>query len=65
VRCAAAQTADSVLVDFGLPGTWASDCARGAMMQVWRVVGADGFAPVNDGKYVVDDAPIQALSRCK
>jgi hypothetical protein len=37
----------------------------GAMMQVWRVVGADGFAPVNDGKYIVNDAVIPALNRCK
>ena len=125
-----AQTAESVLADFGLLGTWAADCSKppakdnihsryeakdgkvvnvhdagpafiedvytvrgakpagtdllairtvnkagketeitlrrtGAMMQVWRVVGADGFAPVIDGKYIVNDAPIQALSRCK
>jgi hypothetical protein len=127
---AAAQTAESVLVDFGLLGTWAADCGKppgkdnihsryevkdgavvnvhdagpafmedvytvrsarsagadllavktvsragketeitmrrtGAMMQVWRVVGADGFAPVSNGKYIVNDAPIRALTRCK
>lgn len=125
-----AQTAESVVADFGLMATWASDCAKppakdnihsrfevrdgqlvnihdagpdfveevytvraakpagvdllaiqttskarketeitfrrvGDKMQIWRVVGADGFAPVNDGKYIVNDAPIQALSRCK
>jgi hypothetical protein len=125
-----AQSAESVLADFGLLGTWATDCGKppgkdnihsryeakdgkvvnvhdagpafvedvftvraakpagvdllavttvsragkqteitlrrtGAMMQVWRIVGADGFAPVKDGKYIVNDAPIRALSRCK
>lgn len=37
----------------------------GDRMQVWSVLGTDGFAPVKDGKYIVNDAPIAALSRCK
>ena len=37
----------------------------GDKMQVWRVTAADGFQPVNEGKYIVTDAPIPALSRCK
>lgn len=37
----------------------------GDRMQVWKVLGADGFSPVNDGKYIVNDAPIPVLSRCK
>ena len=125
-----AQSAESVLADFGLLGTWAADCTKppgkdnihsryeakdgqvvnvhdagpafaedvytvrsaksagvdmlaitsvsragketeitmrrtGAMMQVWRVRGADGFQPVTDGKYIVNDAPIRALTRCR
>ena len=37
----------------------------GDRMQVWRVTGADGFRPVNDGKYIVNDAPIPVLSKCR
>ena len=37
----------------------------GDRMQVWRITGSDGFQPVNEGKYIVNDAPIAALSKCK
>jgi hypothetical protein len=37
----------------------------GENFQVWTVLGADGFSPVQDGKYIVNAAPIAPISRCK
>jgi hypothetical protein len=37
----------------------------GDRIQVWKVLGADGFSPVSDGKYIVTEAPIPPLTRCR